>query len=97
VTIVLDVLLLLPSQKNLLVDLVEAAEQVPLDKRSYFTLYWSQGDGTELAAIKHPGFEKSDRNVFRGDVDVLTHYGLLLVHLREGKQSYQFTLLPNEF
>jgi hypothetical protein len=88
--------LLLPIQKALLIDLVEAAERMPSTQRAHFIAYRRQGDDTETTALAHPGLESGHKSIFFGDLRTLAHNGLLLLD-RQAEKSYEITLLPEAY
>ena len=63
-----EIPLLLPPQKALVIDLVEADAGLPPEKRTHFVAYHWQGDDQETALIAHPGLRGGNRNVFLGDL-----------------------------
>ena len=85
-------ILLEPTQKELLVILVEAARNVQRDRRSEFVFSESIG-GTE---ISHPGLPNGLLEVYKGDVEILLRQGF--VHpLRRKPSMLSFEITPEGF
>ena len=66
-----DAILLEPEQQGLLATLVEAARNVPRDRRQRFAIVWT-GQGPDF--LFHPGLsagESGGVEVYLGDVDTL--------------------------
>jgi hypothetical protein len=89
-----DLPLLLPSQKSLIIDLVEADACVPPNKRMHFIAYHWPSSKEETALISHPGLKNGNRNIFLGDLTVLAQKGLIQLSGSSDK-SYQVTILPD--
>ncbi|MCH8994548.1 MAG: hypothetical protein IH959_06205 [Chloroflexi bacterium] len=68
-----DDVLLEPEQKELLVQIVEAARSVPRDKQEKFA--WS--DSASSSLLHHPGFPSKNISVYGGDLDTLEDKNLL--------------------
>jgi hypothetical protein len=86
--------LLLPAQKSLIIDLVEAAERVSPEERTDFTVIRLRGDDGEKLHLSHPGIETITPGVVFSDFQVLAHNNLLLL---DGERSYRITLLPEAY
>jgi len=66
-------ILLEPVQEELLIKIVEAARNVPLDKREkFFVLRSSEGD-----SLFHPGIPEDKSQIYFGDIETLASQGLL--------------------
>ena len=68
-----DNILLEPVQEGLLIDLVEAARNIPLDQRRKFLV--AQTSGGDF--IIHPGLAKDKTKVYFGDIEALDRVGLV--------------------
>lgn len=89
-----DLPLLLPPQKSLVIDLVEADAGLPPNKRMHFIAYHWPSSEEETALIAHPGFKGGNRHIFLGDLTVLAQKGLIQLSGSSDK-SYQVTILPD--
>ena len=91
-----DLALLLPVQKVLLAEMVEAAERLAPEQRTHFRAFRYVGRDKELTALSHPGLAQSRSYVFFGDLKVFAHFGLVLLsHM--GKNGYEIVLLPQAY
>lgn len=88
----LDSIILQPEQKALLVKLVEAFRNVPSQKRQKFTMYSFHGDNKTETFIDHPGLGGKTLGVYEGDIDNLSHSGLLnVVYISSSSKSIDIT------
>lgn len=75
-----EYILLEPEQENLLITLVEAARNIPREKRQEF-IFTQTGGG---AFIQHPGLKNQGHPVYKGDLDILGRSDLLALSYRPG-------------
>ena len=83
-----DEILLEPIQKELLINIVEAARNTPLDKRQKFFVAQSFGGDNLL----HPSIPKEKTQIYFGDIEALANEGLLaLGYGSEGTPNFDVT------
>ncbi|MEA2067079.1 MAG: hypothetical protein U9O65_08330 [Thermotogota bacterium] len=88
-----DQILLEPVQKELLVTLVEAARNTPLDKRQKFFVAQSfNGD-----YLIHPSVPKDKAQIYFGDVKALANEGLLALEYSSSGRTPGFDVTPLGF
>ncbi|CAG0977023.1 hypothetical protein ANRL4_01628 [Anaerolineae bacterium] len=79
-----------PAQRELLVKLVEAARNVPTEKRQEFFSVPEIGRG---GSVSHPGLIGGELEASNGDLRILLNEGLLLL-LREHPYDFSFEVTP---
>lgn len=87
-----DDILLEPVQEELLMTLVEAARNVPLEQRSKFSVLRTLGGDF----LHHPSLAKRDRRIYLGDVEALAREGLLALRFTS-RGDPQFDITPSGF
>lgn len=79
-----------PSQQTILIKLVEAARNVPMEKRQEFFSVPEIGRG---GSVSHPGLIGGELEASNGDLRILLNEGLLLL-LRELQYGFSFEVTP---
>lgn len=82
-----------PEQRDLLIQLVEAARSVPRDQRRAFQAEtWIGGEG-----LRHPGLPEGEMHVYLGDVQALTSVGLLTITNYVTPGEWYFDVSPQGY
>lgn len=87
-------MLLDQEQNELLLTLVEAARNVPRDKRQNF--FANDSVGKTYIKVIHEGFPRGESTAFRGDIEELGRADLLAL-TREDSYTLSFYVKPIEF
>jgi hypothetical protein len=87
---------LLPKQKQLLYDLVDAAEQATQEQAPRFIVVIHTGGNQEHVSFSDAGLKIRQGNIAFDDILVLAHHRLILFD-RRSENSYRLTLLPEAY
>jgi len=86
-----DDIILEPEQRDLLFFLVETSRSIPRDKRQKFLLL----AGMDCHYLHHPHLANQETKVYKGDVEMLSRVGLVLITY--GDRSLAFDVTPEGF